>query len=81
MPRSSATRSTRSPHRYRGRDGEPFQRAAAYRNAYLTDLLQDLIDTGTRVEPVWIEGAWREIDTGQDLERARQLVESNKEWS
>jgi choline kinase len=67
--------------RYHGREGEPFQRAAAYRNAYLTDLWQELIDAGTRVEPVWIDGAWREIDTGQDLERARELVQSNQEWS
>jgi choline kinase len=68
--------------RYRGRDGEPFQRAASYRNAYLTDLWQELIDGGTRIDPVWIEGQWREIDTGQDLDRARVLVESaGKEWS
>jgi choline kinase len=68
-------------HRYEGRDHEPFQRAAAYRNAYLTDLWQELIDSGIRLDPVLIDGEWREIDTGQDLERARQLVASAKEWS
>lgn len=69
-------------HRYRGREHEPFQRAATYRNAYLTDLWQELIDGGLRLDPVMIDGMWREIDTGQDLERARQLVESYpKEWS
>jgi len=68
--------------KYAGRETEPFQRAASYRNAYLTDLWQQLIDTGTRIDPILIDGQWREIDTGQDLERARQLVESaNKEWS
>lgn len=68
--------------RYDGRDHEPFQRAAAYRNAYLTDLWQELIDAGIRLDPVLIDGSWREIDTGQDLERARSLVESSpKEWS
>lgn len=68
---------------YAGRETEPFQRAAAYRNAYLTDLWQQLIDTGVRIDPVLVDGQWREIDTGQDLERARQLVESSgsKEWS
>jgi len=67
---------------YDGREDEPFQRAAAYRNAYLTDLWQELIDTGVRLDPVLIEGCWREIDTGQDLDRARALVESSwKEWS
>jgi L-glutamine-phosphate cytidylyltransferase len=68
--------------RYDGRDHEPFQRAASYRNAYLTDLWQDLIDRGIRLDPVLITGSWREIDTEQDLDRARQLVESEpREWS
>jgi L-glutamine-phosphate cytidylyltransferase len=67
--------------RYAGREDEPFQRAARYRNAYLTDLWQELIDGGIRIDPVMIEGQWREIDTGQDLDRARGLLESSrKEW-
>jgi len=61
---------------FAGRDHEPFQRAARYRNAYLTDILQQLIDRGTRVDPIWIDGGWREIDTGQDLDRARELLQS-----
>jgi len=69
----------RLAHDYAGRDHEPFQRAATYRNAYLTDLWQQLIDTGIRIDPIFIDGQWREIDTGQDLERARQLVESDPE--
>ena len=68
--------------RYDGRDHQPFQRAASYRNAYLTDLWQELIDGGIRLDPVLIEGSWREIDTEQDLDRARELVDSSpKEWS
>jgi L-glutamine-phosphate cytidylyltransferase len=66
--------------RYDGRDHEPFQRAASYRNAYLTDLWQDLIDRGIRLDPVLIDGSWREIDTEQDLERARHLVGSSPDW-
>ncbi len=68
--------------RYADRDHEPYQRAARFRNAYLTDLLQELIDAGKPVTPVMIRGQWREIDTGQDLERAARLVESNAEdWT
>ena len=68
--------------RYAGRDGEPYLRAARFRNAYLTDLLQEIIDGGYAVTPVTIHGQWREIDTGQDLERAVALVESRpEEWS
>ena len=58
---------------YAGRETHPFQRAASFRNAYLTDLLQHLIDAGRAVEPVAIDGMWREIDTVQDLERARTM--------
>ncbi len=66
---------------YAGRDHEPFQRAATFRNAYLTDLWQLMIDRGIQIDPVLIEGQWREIDTGQDLERTRLLVQSGPEWS
>ena len=69
----------RLSHEYAGREHEPYQRAAAYRNAYLTDLWQQLIDSGIRIDPIFIDGQWREIDTGQDLASARQLVESG--WS
>ncbi len=62
--------------RFAGREDEPFQRAARYRNAYQTDLWQQLIDTGIQIHPVFIDGQWREIDTGQDLARARELLES-----
>jgi choline kinase len=67
---------------YAGRDDAPFQRAARFRNAYLTDLLQHLIEGGKPLVPVPIHGEWREIDTGQDLTRARELLESaqDKEW-
>jgi choline kinase len=68
--------------KFAGREHEPFQRAQTYRNAYQTDLWQTLIDSGVRIEPVLIDGQWREIDTGQDLDRARELVESaSKDWS
>ena len=69
-------------HHFDGRAEQPFQRAASFRNAYLTDLWQHLIDGGVRLDPILIDGQWREIDTGQDLDRARQLVQSNpKDWS
>ena len=67
--------------RYRGRADQPFERAPTFRQAYLTDLLQHLINGGLRVEPVGIHGSWREIDTVQDLQRARALLSSTaKTW-
>jgi len=47
-----------------------FQTADRFEAAYLTDLLQELIDQGERISPILINGGWREIDTPQDLENA-----------
>jgi choline kinase len=66
--------------RYRDRPDAPFQRAARWQDAYLTDLLQHLIEAGQPLTPVAIRGQWREIDTVQDLERARALV-SDPAWN
>jgi len=52
--------------------GGRFQRAASIDKAYLTDMLQELIDRGYLVRNVDIEGGWQEIDTPQDLDRARR---------
>jgi choline kinase len=37
------------------------------RNAYMTDFIQLLIDTGHRVEAVPVKGEWVEVDTVEDL--------------
>lgn len=49
-----------------------FQRAASIDKAYLTDMVQELVDRGYVVRNVDIRGGWQEIDTPQDLERARK---------
>ena len=51
----------------------PFHRAPSLEKAYLTDMIQELVDIGLPVRSVDIEGGWMEIDTPQDLERARRL--------
>ena len=53
----------------------PFHKAPDIRLAYLTDMIQELIDLGVRVEPVDIWGDWDELDTPQDLARARQRLD------
>jgi choline kinase len=52
----------------------PFGRAAALRNAYLTDALNALAKEGLRLAPVFIDGTWREIDTQQDLASAERSI-------
>lgn len=59
---------------------QPYGRALALRIAYLTDALNAMI-TGSlarppvTVEPLFIDGRWREIDTEEDLGRAHALVD------
>ncbi len=38
---------------------------------FLTDLLQRLIDLGLRIDPVFINGGWVEIDSVEDLNRLK----------
>jgi choline kinase len=52
----------------------PFGRAAALRNAYVSDGLNALAEAGHRLAPVFIDGRWREIDTEQDLAAALSVV-------
>jgi choline kinase len=48
----------------------PFQQATHWRQAYVTDLLQELVDRGVEVHCVLIQGGWLEIDTTEDYEAA-----------
>ena len=49
---------------------KPFQRAQIFQKAYLTDMIQELIDSNIKIEPILISGQWCEIDTMQDLKNA-----------
>jgi methylphosphonate synthase len=57
--------------------GRPFQAAARFEVAYLTDMLQELIDRDHEVRPVLINGGWREIDTIEDFRNAGGDVTSD----
>ena len=50
-----------------------FHNAPSISKAYLTDMLQELIDSKINIEPVFVEGKWCEIDTMQDLKIAEEL--------
>lgn len=53
--------------------GRPFQNAATLEQAYITDMLQELVDRGHQVHACEVDGAWMEIDTLQDLVKAERL--------
>jgi len=48
----------------------PFQRAETFQKAYITDLIQDMVDLGMPIHCVIIERGWKEIDTVEDYEKA-----------
>ena len=53
----------------------PFQRAKSIKVAYLTDLIQELVDDGIPISCVQINNGWREIDTSEDLRNAVDFFE------
>ena len=52
-----------------------FHNALSLEKAYLTDMLQELIDSGIRISPIYTSGKWCEIDTPQDLDIARKIFD------
>ena len=51
-----------------------FQDASSIKKAYLTDLIQELIDSNIQIDPIEISGNWYEIDTPQDLEKVKKIL-------
>lgn len=50
-----------------------FHEAPSISKAYITDMIQELIDRDVRVEPILITGKWCEIDTEEDLIKAEKI--------
>ena len=50
-----------------------FHDADSFKKAKLVDILQELIDSKIEIYPITISGKWCEIDTPEDLERARKI--------
>jgi len=65
---------TRTYHDVATKGEAPFHQAPILRQAFLTDMLQELINRGVEVVPIEIWGDWVEIDTPQDLALARSVL-------
>ena len=50
-----------------------FHDAESFRKAKFVDILQELISTGIDINPIVISGNWCEIDTPDDLTRAKKI--------
>ncbi len=51
-------------------EGKSFQRATEFKKAYLTDMIQQMVDFGVSIHCVIIERGWKEIDTVEDYKNA-----------
>ena len=51
-----------------------FHDASSFQKAYLTDMIDELIQTNEVVNPIFIDGVWFEIDTIEDLENIRKKI-------
>jgi L-glutamine-phosphate cytidylyltransferase len=51
-----------------------FHSSESLEKAYLTDMLQEMVDSGSTLYPVILSDLWFEIDTEQDIERAEKLL-------
>ena len=54
-----------------------FHNAKSLQTAYITDMLQEMIDSGFDVSPLIVDGDWYEIDTPQDLENVEKSLKFN----
>ena len=55
-----------------------FHNASSLDTAYITDMLQELIDSVIEIKPIVIDGIWNEIDTIQDFEIVKKRVANVK---
>lgn len=51
---------------------KPFQEAKTFEKAYLTDLIQYMVDGGVPIHAAIIERGWKEIDTIEDYEKTQK---------
>ena len=54
--------------------GKSFHEARVFEEAYLTDMVQELVDNRIPVFCVSIQGGWKEIDTLEDYENAKKAL-------
>ena len=54
-------------------ENKQFHDAKSLNSAYLTDMIQELIESNVEIGPILINGKWCEIDTIEDLKNAEDI--------
>ena len=55
-----------------------FHTANSLQESYITDMLQEVINSGFDVSPIVVDGKWYEIDTPEDLEKVKKSFVFNQ---
>ena len=58
-------------------ENEPWLRSKSFKKAYMTCMLQAIINAGYKVEPIRISKGWIEFDTEQDYEKYNKWLKEN----
>src|SRR3989344_2586110 len=56
---------------------EPWLNSKSFKKAYMTDILQSLINANYEVKPIIISKGWMEFDTVEDYEKAIKWLKEN----
>ena len=56
----------------------PFQKAAEWRKAYITDIVQYMVDSGHDIHCALTERGWAELDTAEDYQRLQSIAERQR---
>ena len=60
---------------------KPFQSASVFEKAYITDIIQEMVDSGVAVHCTLIQRGWKEIDTVEDYEKVRPTNASQSAYT
>ena len=58
-------------------NNDVFHESPSILKAYVTDMIQELIDSNIKIKPILVSGKWCEIDTMQDLKNAEKIFSFN----
>lgn len=67
----------KNKERYSGKD-KPWLRSKSFKKAYMTCMLQAIINAGYRVDPIIIKHGWLEFDTIDDYEKYNKWLSTRE---
>ena len=75
--KNSGIRALKAARENLNKETRPWMRNRTITNAYMTDILMEIILMGNKVHSVPVDGGWLEIDTVTDYETAAAMIADN----